>query len=82
MATLRERTTLSVYHVLFVFQLFVILVISHFGFEGETLVLIALFPGHCLPFTLYGCKITVYFLSILSNAQFMSKRRPDTMAKY
>ena len=29
----------------------VILVISHFGFEGGTLVLIASVPGHCLPFT-------------------------------
>ena len=27
------------------------LVISHFGFEGGILVLIASVPGHCLPFT-------------------------------
>ena len=26
----------------------VILVISHFGFEGRTLILIASVPGHCL----------------------------------
>ena len=30
-----------------------VLVISHFGFEGETLVLIALVPGHCLSFTYF-----------------------------
>ena len=29
----------------------VILVISHFGFEGGTLVLIAAVPGHCFSFT-------------------------------
>ena len=28
-----------------------VLVISHFGFEGETLVLIALVPSHSLSFT-------------------------------
>ena len=39
--------------VLFVLLLIVILVISHFGFEGGTLVLIASVPGHCLSFTLY-----------------------------
>ena len=27
------------------------LFVSHFGFEGKTLVLIASVPGHCLPFT-------------------------------
>ena len=31
----------------------VILVISHFGFEGGTLVLIVSVPGHCLSFTFY-----------------------------
>ena len=40
-------------YVLFVLCLFVILVISHFGFDGGTLVLIASVPGHCLPFSLY-----------------------------
>ena len=34
--------------------LFLILVISHLGFEGKTLVLIATDPVHCVPF---------YFLS-------------------
>ena len=35
-------------YVLFVFCLFVFLVISHFDFEGGTLVLIALYHAHCL----------------------------------
>ena len=34
--------------------LFVALVVSHFGFEGRTLVLIALVPDHCLFFTSYS----------------------------
>ena len=34
--------------------LFVALVVSHFGFEGRTLVLIASVPGHCLSFTSYS----------------------------
>ena len=34
--------------VLFLLCLFVILVISHFGFEGGIWVLIAPVPGHCL----------------------------------
>ena len=38
-------------YLLFVFCLIVILVISHFGFEGGTLVLIASVPGHYLSFT-------------------------------
>ena len=41
--------------VLFVLYLFVILVVSHFGFEGGTFVLIAPVPGHCLPFTFSLC---------------------------
>ena len=36
-----------------VFWLIVFLIISHFGFEGETLVLIASVSGHCLYFTFY-----------------------------
>ena len=32
--------------------LFIILVVFYFGFECETLVLIASVPGNCLPFTL------------------------------
>ena len=28
-----------------------IVVVSHFGFEGDTIALIVPVPGHCLPFT-------------------------------
>ena len=37
-------------YVLFVACIFVMLVISYFGFEGRTLVLIAPVSGHCLSF--------------------------------
>ena len=47
MATFWERAAHSVYHL---FSLYFI-VISHFGFEGRTLVLIASVPGLCLSFT-------------------------------
>ena len=49
MATFRERAAHSVYRISLC--IFVILVISHFGFEDETLVLIASVLGHCLSFT-------------------------------
>ena len=38
--------------VLFVFCVFVILVVYHFGFESGTVFLTAPVPGYCLPFTL------------------------------
>ena len=41
-------------YVLFVFRLIVILVISHFDFNGGSLVLIVSVPGYCLPFAF--CK--------------------------
>ena len=65
---------------LFMFSLYfdiVILVISHFGFEGWTLVLIASVPGHCLSFT---------FLAHLSRRLrselivYRSNRRPSVRA--
>ena len=34
-------------------NLFVILVVSNFGFEVGAMVLIVPVPGHCLPFTVY-----------------------------
>ena len=47
MATFWERAPHSVYRVFSLyFDFFVILVISHFGFEGGTLVLLASVPGH------------------------------------
>ena len=51
MTTFRESCSIGLPYVLFVFLLIVIVVISHFGFEGGTLVLIASVPGHCLTFT-------------------------------
>ena len=40
---------------------FEILEISHFGFEGGDLVLIASLPGHCLPFTSYGLMVPLMY---------------------
>ena len=52
MATFWEKASHLVTNVLFVLCLFVLLFdFSHFGFEGEILILIATAPGHCLPFT-------------------------------
>ena len=51
MATCWEGAAHSVNHVLSLLCIFVILVVSNFGFEGETLVLIAPVPDHCLHFT-------------------------------
>ena len=52
MATFSERAAHMLPCVLIVLCLYVILVISHYGFDGRTLVLMASVPGHCLPFTL------------------------------
>ena len=41
-------------------MLFVILVISHFGFEGRTLIMIASVSGHCLPFTFQTMQAYMY----------------------
>ena len=51
MATFWESCSFGLPYVLFVFWLIIILVISHFGFEGGTLVLIASVPDNCLSFT-------------------------------
>ena len=48
MATFWERAAYSFYRVFSLLCLFVALVVSHIGFEGRTLVLIASVPGHCL----------------------------------
>ena len=58
-------------YVLYVSYLFVVLVSYYFGFEGGTLVLIALVSDHCLPFTvrfkyILGCLI---FLIVLLTLQ-------------
>ena len=46
---LGKSCALGLPSVLFVFCLFVIVDVSHFGFEGRPLVLISTVPGHCLP---------------------------------
>ena len=52
MVTVLERAAHSVYLMFSLyFDLSVIFVISHFGFEGGTLVLIASVLAHCLSFT-------------------------------
>ena len=51
MAIFWERTAHLVNRMFSLLGLFVALVVSHFGFEGKTLVLITPFHGHCLPFT-------------------------------
>ena len=46
--------------------------ISHFGFEGGTLVLIASVPGHCLSFTkikIYLPKWALTFTKVLKHGQ-------------
>ena len=57
MTTFLERAAHSVDRVFSLLGLFVVLAVSHFGFEGRTLFLIVTVPGHCLPFTL---KFVVY----------------------
>ena len=51
MATFWERTAHSGYRIFSLYFDIEISVISHFGFEGGTLVLIASVSGHCLSFT-------------------------------
>ena len=60
MATFWERVAHSVYR-MFSFWYFniVILVISHFGFEGGTLVLISSVPGHSLSFTFHMINLSI-----------------------
>ena len=47
MASYWERAAHSVNRMFSLFCVFVALVVSHFGFDGWTLVLIASVPGHC-----------------------------------
>ena len=54
MATFWEKAVYSVNHMLFPeLCLFVDWVVSHFGFEGGTVILIAALPDHGLHFTFY-----------------------------
>ena len=47
-----ERAAHSINHIFSLLCLFVALVVSHFGFESGTLILIVSVPGHC-SFTFY-----------------------------
>ena len=58
MATFCERAAFSINHMFSLYFDYAILVISHFGFEVGTLVLVAPIPGLCL---LYS-RVTFYFL--------------------
>ena len=53
MSTFWEKVAHSVYRMFSLYFDNVILVLFHFSFEVETLVLVASVPGHCLPFTIY-----------------------------
>ena len=61
----------------FVFILIVNLVISHFGFEGGTLVLIASVPGHCSFFTF--CLQFIMEDSIEEGLLEVQKRKLELM---
>ena len=65
MATFWERAAHSSNRIFSLLCLFVALVVSHFGFEGRTFVLIASVHVHCLPFTF---KTSKDFLKILLPA--------------
>ena len=56
MAIFSERTAHSVNHMFSLLCLFVVLVVSHLGFKGGNLVLIAPVPGQCFPFPFEPCR--------------------------
>ena len=62
MVTFCERAPHSVNHIFSLYCLFVILVVSCVGFESGTVVLIALIPGHCLPFTFLWFSFVFVFV--------------------
>ena len=66
MATFWERAALSVNRMFSLLCLFSALIVSDFGFEGRTLVLIASVPGQCfgIPFTFYRETLYKYPLLI------------------
>ena len=68
----RVAHSVNVLHVFFELCLLVILLISHFGFEGETLVLVAPVPGHCLPFC-FSRKVSdrEMFADLIVMCQFL-----------
>ena len=62
MATFRDRAVHSVYRMFSLSFGIVILFIVNFDFEGETLVLIAPVPGHCLILTFNILSIFIFRL--------------------
>ena len=60
-------------YVLFVLCIFVVLVISRFGFEGATLVLIVSVPGHCLPFTIHQISKSLFPNFIADTINWVSE---------
>ena len=70
MATFWKIAAHSVYNMFSLYLIFfVILVTSHFGFEGGTLFLIAPVPGHCLPFTF--CYLTGPLFFVLVSVSML-----------
>ena len=57
MANFWERAAHSVNHMFSSLCLFAVLFVSHLGFEGGNLALIAQVPDHCLPFTLHWYSV-------------------------
>ena len=57
-ATFWERASHSAYHMFFLLCLFVVLVVSNFGFVGGDLVLIAPVPDNCLRFPFHHQDVT------------------------
>ena len=85
MATFWERAAHSVNRVFSLYFAYCFcLVISHFGFEGGTLVLIASVPGHCLSFTLHTCgsmRLCVYVSSVKRLSRMSRKFQKDLRSK-
>ena len=66
-------------YALFALFLFVTLVVSHFGFNGGTMVLIAPVPGHCLPFA-FQAKIKIFFTYFCSKHKIVgTNENPESM---
>ena len=59
MATFWTGAAHSFYRMFSLNHVYLYLVISHLGFEGETLVLITRVPSHCLPFLLLYSQLSL-----------------------
>ena len=73
MATFWERVAHSVNRVFSLLCLFVALVVSHFGVESKTLVMIASVPGHCLPSTFHHDQPAYisFFITVFMYSSFL-----------